>query len=485
MTLHSGGLQSARIYMIGIKGTGMAALAELLCREGALVSGSDVEQEFFTDAILQKNGIAFHRGFDAAQVPADADAIIYSSAYDPTSHPELLRARELGFEPLEYSAALSQYALSMPMAGISGIHGKTTTTAMFGTIVRALNLPGSVLVGSAVSNFDGSPTWSGGTEFFVAETCEYRRHFLDFSPAIIVITSIEADHLDYFLDLEDVKNAFRQYMAKLPYGGRVIYCNDDDGARRTVEDFANQRPDLIMIPYGFSASGDFHLNFQGIESGAQRFTLDGFSGGFLLPYPGRHSLLNAAGTLALLCSVLDKTAAEIEIIHGPDIRQALAGFNGTTRRSELIAEIGGVRIMDDYAHHPTAIRLTLEGYRELFPGRRLVVDFMSHTYSRTQALLPDFARAFSCADLLIVNDIYASAREHNASGISGQDLFRAVQAHHSAVHYKADFSEAADFIAGELKSGDVFITMGAGNNNIIGSMVLRKLERISTAGGTC
>jgi UDP-N-acetylmuramate--alanine ligase len=475
MTLRSGSLNGSRIYLIGIKGTGMSALAELLVSEGALVSGSDVDEEFYTDAILEKNRIVPKAPFAADNVPENADLVIYSPAYDPHSHPELLRARELGYEPMEYTRALGEYSASLPMAAVSGIHGKTTTAAMIGTIIRGLDLPGKVLVGSAVSNFGGSPTYSNGDGFFVAETCEYRRHFLDFSPRHILITSIEADHLDYFRDEADVRSAFREYLDKLPSGGTAVYCADDPGARETVAEFALSRPEVTAVPYGFAADGDFRLIKLSPASGVQRFRLAGFDRVFSLPYPGEHSLRNAAGAVALLAAVLGMSAAELDRGYGPGLAEALASFSGTSRRSEIIAEARGVRILDDYAHHPTAIRSTLAGYRELFGSGRIIVDFMSHTYSRTAALLDDFAASFADADQVILNDIYASARERNDSGISGRDLFDRTRAVHPRVRYLPDFAEAAELISGELKSGDLFVTMGAGDNWRIGRMVAQRL----------
>jgi UDP-N-acetylmuramate--alanine ligase len=481
MILRSGTLRGSRLYLIGIKGTGMSALAELLLSEGASVSGSDVEERFYTDEILEKNAIPVHQGFDPANVPAEADLVIYSPAYDPATHPELVRTRELGHRMLEYTAALGEYSASIPLAGVSGIHGKTTTTAMLGTLIRELDLPGKVLVGSAVSNFGGHPTFSNGDDFFVAETCEYRRHFLDFSPRHILVTSIEADHLDYFADEADVRAAFREYLDKLPAGGSAVYCADDPGASETLEAFAAARPDVKVIPYGFSADGQYSLEQLPPRDRAQCFRIGGFADEFVLPYPGRHSLRNAAGALALLGSILGMDAAELERAHGTALRRALASFSGTSRRSEIIADAGGIRIIDDYAHHPTAIRSTLAGFRELYPSARIAVDFMSHTYSRTSALLEEFAASFSDADLVILNDIYASARETNHSGISGLTLYEQTAARHSLVRYETDFDKAADFAYHWLRAGDLFITMGAGNNWRIGRILAGKLEGDASA----
>ncbi|AHC16074.1 UDP-N-acetylmuramate--L-alanine ligase [Salinispira pacifica] len=494
--------------MIGIKGTGMAALAELLVHEGAEVSGSDVADQFYTDAILKKNSIPVFQGFDANQVPYDAELIIYSSAYDPQTHPELQRVLTLELPMMEYSAALAAYSRSIPFAAVAGVHGKTTTTAMIGTMIRRLELPAKVLVGSGVSNFQGSPTYSGGNDFFVAETCEYRRHFLNFNPQVCLITSIEADHLDYFENEADVRFAFTQLMEKLPPGGTVVYCADDPGAKQTVESYASGNPGLNYIPYGFS-SGEteleplrsYRISNHRVESGSQSFTLERVPGAvqprnpdsvgrpvsgeparrdIRLQYPGVHSVLNAAGALALLESIVSLGGESAGSIGFDDLSDALGQFTGTTRRSEVVGQAKGITIIDDYAHHPRAIAGTLQGFRDFYPGRRIVVDFMSHTYSRTFALKDEFAQCFQAADVLVLNDIYASAREENRWGIRGEDLAEAVSRNHSHVHYIPDFSGAAEFAQKHLQSGDIFVTMGAGDNWRVGRMVLNALEARSS-----
>ena len=465
MQLRSGLLKGVRLYMVGIKGTGMAALAELFAGAGAEISGSDLSEEFYTDAILRKNAIPCHQGFDAANLPENPDLVIYSSAYDPATHPELLKARSLGYKSLNYSTALAQYAHSLPFAAVAGVHGKTSTTSMLALLVKKLGLNGQVLAGSALSNLGGSSTYNGGNDFFVAETCEYRRHFLKFSPHYLLITNVEADHLDYFKDEDDIRSAFEELLGQLPHDGTLLYCFDDPGARRV----AANRPEIRQISYGFNASGDYGISAQGIKDGFQHFTLKGFNISFKLPYPGTHSLLNATAALALLACISghlgDKGFHQ-------QMAVALAHYSGASRRTEYVADIHGIKIIDDYAHHPTAIQTTLAGYRSFFPERRLVVDFMSHTYSRTFALLKDFASCFHHADILILNDIYASAREDNNEGITGETLYNEARKVHPCVHYIPNFEEAASFARATLAKNDIFVTMGAGDNWKIGRRVV-------------
>ena len=454
--------------MVGIKGTGMSALAELFVAEGARVSGSDLPEVFYTDEILRKNAIPFYITFAPENLPENPDLVIYSSAYDPQTHPELRKALTLGYELLSYPAALAQYASSLPFAAVAGVHGKTSSTAMIALLVRELGLEGKVLAGSALSNMEGSAIYNAGSRFFVAETCEYRRNFLSFTPRNLLLTSVEADHLDYFKDEADIRSAFEEFLEKIPPEGGLVYCCDDPGASAV----AQTRTEIRQIQYGFLASGDYGISSHRVEGGCQHFTLRGFDIPFTLPYPGAHSVLNAAGALALLADITGNRGRED--FH-QSMADALAHYSGASRRSELVADISDIRIMDDYAHHPTAIKTTLAGYRSFFPGRRLIVDFMSHTYSRTSALLADFASSFADADLLILNAIYASAREDNPGGISGKTLYDETRRRHSDVHYIEDFEEAARFAGDRLKKNDIFVTMGAGNNWEIGRRVAELL----------
>ncbi len=480
MKLVSRRLGGVAIYMVGIKGSGMAALAELLVQEGARLCGSDIPEEFYTDKILAKNDIAVLSGFASSNVPGDCDLVIYSAAYNPEDHPELIRARELGLRLLTYPQALGEYSASLPFAAVSGIHGKTTTSAIVGTLVKHLKLTGKVLVGSAVDNFDGSPVFSGGQDFFIAETCEYRRHFLNCSPEQVLITSIGADHLDYFRDEADVASAFCELMDRLPPGGTLVYCADDRGAGKTVEtymsgDSAGSR-NLKAVPYGFSAGGRYGIRGYQQGDGVQRFSLNGYSPWLELRYPGKHSVLNAAGAIALLESLLSGIPG-MSMPSEKRIAESLSTFSGTTRRSEIVADLGGVKIIDDYAHHPAAVKATLEGYRSFYPGRRIIVDFMSHTYSRSFALIEEFADCFGAADILLLNDIYASAREENSRGLDGRDFFRTIGATHGNAHYFPDFDEAADFLFSTVAPGDLVVTMGAGDNWRIGRILADRITR--------
>ncbi|MDA3956918.1 UDP-N-acetylmuramate--L-alanine ligase [Oceanispirochaeta sp.] len=466
------------VYMVGIKGTGMAALAEIFQSRGLRVSGSDVEEEFYTDKVLQDCGIPFFKGFSPDNIPGNLDFAVRSAAYG-TDHPEVALLEERNIPLLLYPEALGLLSREHSAAAVAGVHGKTTTTALCGTLVQSLGLAGTVLVGSAVPAFGNRSTLVQGNDFFLAETCEYRRHFMYFSPDRMILTSVEADHLDYFKDEADVENAFCEFIATLPEGGSLIYCHDDPGAFRTALRMAALRPDIRMIPYGFQLSGEGKITkLKPDTSGENQFTIEGIEALFRLRIPGDHVIQDAAAALLLVLDQYRSQGGGSE--KTPPFLKALEEgiyhFTGSRRRSEIVGEARGILIMDDYGHHPSAVRKTLEGIRDFYPGRRIVVDFMSHTYSRTAALLDDFASSFGAADEVILHKIYASAREHFNGRISGRDLFNKTCEQHKQVLYFEEPAEALPYLNESLKEGDLFVTMGAGDNWQLGRSVYARLK---------
>ncbi|MDR2701168.1 MAG: UDP-N-acetylmuramate--L-alanine ligase [Spirochaetaceae bacterium] len=476
----------AKVYFIGIKGTGVCALAELFHHSGLCVSGSDSAEVFYTDAILKELGIPYYEHFDAAHVPPDAALAIHSAAYNAEENPEMAQALRLGIPLLKYTDALGAYSALFDSSGIAGVHGKTTTTALTGVLFRAAGLPARVLAGSAVSAFGGRSTLSLGDTYFAAETCEYRRHFLAFNPRRIVLTSVESDHQDYFPAYDDIRDAFVEYALKLPSRGELVYCADDPGACEVKKLVMQKRDDLTAVPYGFGVQeeslkefsdnnfhGDFRISSYEVRHERTFFRLACFPDAvFKLRIPGRHCVLDAAAALALTGILVKKeygqggwTAERLQ-----KAVDALEGFTGSRRRSELLGEKGGVLFMDDYGHHPRAIRSTLQGLREFYPGRRIIVSFMSHTYTRTAALLDDFAASLLPADMVFLHKIYASAREAYSGGVNGQTLFEKTKAvfekegYTGRVFYTEEPEDAAEQLQAILREGDLFITMGAGNN---------------------
>jgi len=324
-----------------------------------------------------------------------------------------------------------------------------------------------------VAGFGNRSTLVRGEKYFVAETCEYRRHFLHFRPRRAVVTGVEADHLDYYRSLEDVLQAFASYVRLLPEGGTLILNQDDEGAREVARRLRKTRVDLRLVPYGTGAEGPFRITTIECAAGETRFRLDGFAEAFVLKLPGRHMAANAAAAIALAVSLLAAEGRETGAGEAASLREALAAFRGSRRRSEVVGEAGGVLFVDDYGHHPTEIRATLEGLRSFYPDRRLLLDFMPHTYSRTQALLKQFGGCFEQADEVILHRIYASARER-AGTVDGRTLFREVARHHPSVRYFEDPLEAVGPLSGELRPGDLFVTMGAGDNWRVGRELLAR-----------
>jgi UDP-N-acetylmuramate--alanine ligase len=469
----------ARAYFIGIKGTGMCALAELLHAGGVLVSGSDCADVFYTDAILKELGIPYFESFDSSHISGHIDLVIYSAAYSFETNPEMVEAQRLGLPIVKYTDALGAYSTLFDSSGIAGVHGKTTTTALCGALVKGIKLPARVLVGSAVSAFGNNSatrrettgarsTLINGDQYFIAETCEYRRHFLSFCPKRIVLTSVESDHQDYYPTYEAIRDAFLEYGRKLPSGGELIYCADDAGAAELAVTLDAENRGIRLVPYGFKAKGDFRISAYRVADERTLMRLAGFPAEISLRVPGRHTALNAAAALALCSSLLNAQGGWTNEAWNAALK-ALDEFQGSKRRSEIIGEAGGILFMDDYGHHPTAIQITLEGLRAFYPKRRIIVSFMSHTYTRTAALLDRFAASLTGADIVFLHKIYASAREVYEGGVNGKTLFERTQAllppeKRDSVYYIEEYTAAVEPLKAILHSGDLFLTMGAGDN---------------------
>lgn len=511
-------LNGVHVHFVGIKGTGMAALVEIMHHCGAVISGSDVSERFYTDEILENLGISA-KNFDENNITGDIDFVIYSSAYKTDKNPDLIAAIRKNIPCILYTQALGQYSSLFYSCGVCGVHGKTSTTGLVGTILKELNLPVQVLVGSRIKSFGDSCTFTSDffadfqnqnnsekKSVFVAETCEYQRHFMQFEPKNIILTSVESDHEDYYPTFKDIQNAFVDYLCKLPSGGNVIYCADDKGACETVQIVKNERNrhDLNFIPYGVSCddSCDFKINFGKIQDGASHFKLNLFENNlnntkcesaainqnsldFKIHVPGHHEVLDAAAAVALSCTIL-KYFGKNPLDYYKQIADGVSKFSGGKRRSEIIkrTKINGndVIVIDDYGHHPTAVNTTLQGYREFYSDRKIIVDFMSHTYSRTQSLLDEFSKCFSYADEIILHKIYSSARENPEDfEITGKTLFEKVKENYKNpenVFYFEEVLDANDFVLSELakplengKNGYLFVTMGAGDNWKLGQQI--------------
>ena len=483
----------------------MAALVEIFFHNGAIITGSDVSERFYTDEILEKLGIR-PLLFSKENITDDVNFVVYSSAYKIDKNPDLISAVEKNIPCILYSEALGLYSSTAFSSGICGVHGKTSTTGLTGTILKELPLASQTLAGSIINSFGNSCTYTSplisaskdsdsvlkkdsnnqiSKKFFVAETCEYQRHFMSFCPKKIILTSVESDHEDYYPTYEDIRDAFVDYVMKLPPNGDLIYCADDKGAVEVKNIVSEKRNDINFIPYGENADGDFRLTFNGVDNERNKFNVS-LLGDFELRVPGKHEVMDACAAIALSSRLLLEENLNPSDYY-ENIRKGLLNFSGGKRRSEIIGEFKNkngvsVLVLDDYGHHPTAVNTTLSGYREFYKGRKIIVDFMSHTYSRTQALLKEFGESFGSADVVILHKIYSSARE-NASDfdITGKTLFDEVKKHKNNVVYFEEVLDALDYVVEETEKpseenypdGVLFVTMGAGDNWRLGKELLK------------
>lgn len=451
-------------YLVGIKGSGMSALALLLKKRGAKVEGTDSKDYFPTQDPLQREGIPFTENIKEASLPLEVDFVIYSAAYSLENTPALREAEERGLLSLSYPEALGAFSLSLPTIAICGTHGKTTTTALTGAILKALGAEGSVIVGSPVKDLDNSAVYCKGKDFLVVEACEYRRHFLNLSPFIMVILNIEWEHVDFFSSYQEVEKAFLDLALKLPPQGILIYSHDDKGAYSLVEKVSQVRKDINFIPYGESGINKkgFFLDSLRIENGYQFFKTSRLKNIFKLPLMGKELVLNTLASLAIIDSLGYLKEENIS-----SIEESLENFKGISRRQEKLGEREGVLIMDDYAHHPQEIKVILKGLRAFYPDKRIVVDFMFHTLSRTKGFLKEFQEALLLSDSLILHPIYTSPRE-NPQGSEEllEQFMQEIQRKNPTfpLFYFNSQRETISFLKSYLKKEDIFITMGAGDN---------------------
>lgn len=465
------------IHMVGIKGTGMCALAEFLHHEGFKISGSDSSETFYTDAILQKIGIT-PKLFSEDNITESIQLVIYSAAYSD-ANPEIKKAKQLKIPLKSYPEMLGLLSRNRISAAICGVHGKTTTTGMAGILAKALHLPAAVIAGSAIAAFGNSSILYLGEKYLIAETCEYRRHFLNYAPSVILLTSVESDHQDYYPTYASIRDAFIEFCQLLPLKGTLIYCKDDRGASEVADRIHSIRPDILMISYGLSLSADISACDLQTNHQKQLFSISANTEQqFSLAIPGTHSVVNALGALTLASTLYEQEYKQKPTYTDyVKAAQALASFSGAKRRSEYIGTWNDITIYDDYGHHPTAIYKTIKGFKNFFPRSRIIVDFMSHTYSRTKALFKEFSNAFHDADVVIMHKIYASAREQADPDVNGELLAQAIRATGKTVFYFDEPLDAVPFLISFLKPGDIVITMGAGNNWQIGPALLEKWSK--------
>jgi UDP-N-acetylmuramate--alanine ligase len=454
-------VQEGPVHFIGVGGAGMCALAELLVRRGGRVSGCDLKDSRVLRE-LEALGAEVSVGHDPEHVE-EATAVVVTAAV-PVNHPELLRAHERGIPVLKRAQALGAWVNQGKVLAIAGTHGKTTTTAMATQILAAAGREPTGLVGGRVASWDGHLHF-GSDDLYVVEADEYDRSFHTLSPDVAVVTNVEADHLDVYGDIEGVRIGFETFLQGVRPGGRVIACADDYGSSALLAGVG-----AGGFSYGLSAGSRLRAVdvVLGPEATSCRVFEDGEDAGPLrLSLGGLHNLRNALGAAG---------AARSLGVDWDDVRAGLQAFQGVGRRFEWVGEARGVTVVDDYAHHPTEIRATIEAARASFPGARLVVAFQPHLYSRTRDFCEDFGEVLAAADVVFVTDVFP-ARELPIPGVSGSLVVDAVRrGGGNDVRYHPDIESLPNLLVDELREGDLLLTLGAGSVERTGAAVLQALE---------
>lgn len=451
--------KSSHVYFIGIGGISMSGLAELLLERNFTVSGSDSKESPLTDA-LERKGAVIHYSQRAENITDNIDLVVYTSAIHP-DNPEYRRAVEAGIPMLSRAELLGQIMRNykFPIA-ISGTHGKTTTTSMVSEILLAAGVDPTLSIGGILKTIGGNIR-IGHSDYFVTEACEYTNSFLSFYPRYGIILNIDADHLDFFKDLDDIRSSFHRFAKLLPEDGALIINGDIPKLSELTGDLA-----CPVITFGHGSDCTYHPEkICTHEDGTTSFCLnaDGVDREFTLRVPGEHNIYNACAAIAI---------ADLFAIGDDTIQKALLHFSGTDRRFEHKGVVNGITIIDDYAHHPTEIRATLQA-AEAYPHKKLWCIFQPHTYTRTKSFLKEFAQALSMADHVILPDIYP-ARETDTLGISSKNLQEELQQLGTDCTYLPSFDAIEKFVLENCTSGDLLITMGAGDVVKIGENLLKE-----------
>ena len=460
--------RSYHIHFVGIGGIGMSGIAELLLNLGHQVSGSDIQESEITRR-LETLGATISYSHQPQQV-AGADAVVVSSAID-ADNPEVAAANMDYHIPVIRRAEMLAELMRLKYAVlVAGAHGKTTTTSMVGTVMAEGGLDPTVIIGGRLNAW-GTNAKLGQGDFVVAEADESDGTFLLYSPTISLVTNIDTEHLDFYKDLDEIKETFLEFINQVPFYGLNILCLEDENIQSLLPRIKKR-----LVTYGFSAQADFQardLAFDGLNVSYRAFYCGQELGKVNLPIPGRHNALNSLAAVAV--------GHELEIPFSA-ICRGLQEMTGVQRRFQIKGEVNGVTVIDDYGHHPTEIKAVLKTMASSFPGRRRFVLFQPHRYTRTQALFEDFTTAFYQSDVLIVTEIYA-ASEPVIPGVHAEKLTTAIQKHgHGNVRYIPDHLALVPSLVEEVREGDVVLTLGAGNIWQTGEELLKRLQEKEGSG---
>ena len=451
-----------KIHFVGIGGIGMSGIAEILLDQGFTVTGSDRAASENTDR-MKELGAGVFIGHEAKNVSPDVDALVYSSAVAP-DNPELQEAQRRKMPVIRRAEMLAEVMRLKYGIGIAGTHGKTTTTSMVGLILIEGGVDPTVIVGGRLRGLAGSNARLGKGQFIVVEADEFDRSFLSITPTIAVLTTLETDHLDCYRDLEDIKSAFIQFASKVPFYGFVVLCLDEPALQDIMPKLKKK-----IITYGLNGQADLQAVDITHRQNVTRFVvLYGGKelGDVELQIPGKHNVQNALAAIAV--------GLEVGIPFAK-VKAGIEKFTGVFRRWELKAEVGGVTVIDDYAHHPTEIRATLAGAKAGW-RRRVICVFQPHLYSRTRDFYDEFGRAFFNADVLVLTDVYP-AREEPIQGVSGELIVNAAREFgHKNVTYVPDKKDIPAYLLKIKRPGDIIITMGAGDIWKFGEEFIKNLK---------
>ncbi len=445
------------IHFVGIGGIGMSGIAELLLNLGYQVSGSDLKLSHITKR-LEANGGIIYKGHRKEQVEG-ADVVVTSSAI-AQENPEVIRAKEMSIPIIPRAEMLAELMRIKYSIAVSGAHGKTSTTSMIAQILNTAGLDPTVVIGGLLKGLDTNALHGKG-DYIVAEADESDGSFLKYSPAIAVVTNIDLEHLDFYKDIEDIKDKFVQFINSVPFYGLSILCLDNEHIQDILP-----RIKVRHTTYGMAAQADLQareISFDGVKSSFTVYRHEKKLGDITLNLAGKHNVSNALAGIA----------AGLELnLSFKTIKKAMEQMEGVKRRLEIKGEKKGITVMDDYGHHPTEIVASLTAIRECYKGKRLIVAFQPHRYTRTQGLFQEFTRAFYQSDILIVLPIYA-ASEKEIEGVDAQSLCEAIKEHgHKDVSYAPDFTQALSIITHKAKKGDMVLTLGAGDIYTLGEKLL-------------
>lgn len=446
------------VHFIGIGGISMSGLAEILLDEGFTISGSDSKESDLTKH-LEAKGISVFYGQKASNIIPGIDLVVYTAAIHE-DNPEFAQAKAQGLPMLSRAELLGQIMDNYEQSiAVAGTHGKTTTTSMISQILLEAKTDPTITVGGILEAINGNLR-VGESEVFISEACEYTNSFLNFRPKYSIILNVEAEHLDFFKDLDDIRKSFHKFAANTLADGATIINGEIDNYTEIVEGLPQR-----IITYGLNSSYDYYAeNITYDEKACAIFSVMHDGQKIMdvhLNVPGKHNVSNSLAAIAL-CDIMD--------IPNETVISGLLKFGGANRRFQYKGKIDGITIIDDYAHHPTEIKATLTAAAN-YPHERLVLVFQPHTYSRTKAFLDDFAEVLSMADVVVLADIYA-AREQNTYGVSSKDILNLLKKKGTEAYYLPSFEEIEKFLLKNCINGDLLITMGAGNVVEIGEALL-------------